>query len=83
MITIVSVQVNAHAKQVASSVFSPKTVISVGVFITVGVHHREEVPINVLNILALFIPIFRKRVNDERDYGRRNPLTTLNVNEKI
>lgn len=73
-VTEVPVQIYTGAESPAS-IFPPQSVGCVRIFVTVGVQHRDYVPIGVLYRLRFRFEIRHELVDCERHCGRRDPFS--------
>lgn len=76
-VSVISVEVDAHAESIASSILSPQTVICMRKLVTVWIHNWQEIPIDVLNAFTLLAPILGECVDYECYDCWWNPFTSL------
>jgi hypothetical protein len=77
----VPIQVSSRALPRNQPILTPESVYTVRVFVTIWINNREYVPVNILDMLSMFLSIFNQLVYDVCNRRWRDPLPSMNACE--
>lgn len=73
----ISIQVSSRTLSRSSSILPPKSVNTMSIFISIWVHQRCKVPINVLHVLWFIFEVQDQMINNIGNRSWRNPLPSM------